>query len=161
MPILTADNLETRSRQARFAIDGCTAPPASTTELQARKVARVKPDAVRAVAFIFGPVAHPQRASSYGPHFSMGVSDDVAIRSFASLGSEGLRSIEQILADLREEFPATAGFDIVFVTIPAAGETWPAALKSDGHLRECHARARRTAIGEGLRHVWYVRRWGN
>src|SRR5436190_10530010 len=157
MPILTADNLETRSRQARLAIDGCHSPPASTEELRARKASRVKPDAVRAVAFIFGPVALAQRATSYGPHFALGVSDDVAISSFASLGSTGLRLIEQILADLQEEFPATAGFDIVFVTIPAAGETWPAALKSDGHLRECHARARRTAIGEGLRHVWYVR----
>jgi hypothetical protein len=157
MPILTADNLETRSRQARVAIDGCTVLPASTEELRVRKASRVKPDAVRAVAFIYGPVAHALRATSYGPHFALGVSDDEAYSSFASLGSAGLRSIEQILTDLQEEFPATAGFDIVFTTIPAAGETWPAGLKSDGHLRECHAKARQTARDEGLRHVWYAR----
>lgn len=157
MPILTANNLETRSRRARLAIDGCHFPPTSIQELRARKASRVKPGAVRAVALIYGPVADSQRATSFGPHFALGVSDDVAYSSFASLGSADLRSIEQILTDLQTKFPATAGFDIVFATIPAAGETWPAALKSDGHLRECHAKARRTAIEEGLRHVWYVR----
>jgi hypothetical protein len=50
MPILTADNLETRSRQARIAIDGCTAAPATATKLRVRKLSRVKRDAVRAVA---------------------------------------------------------------------------------------------------------------
>src|SRR5436190_21312900 len=104
MPFLTADNLETRSRQARLAIDGRRSPPTSTEELRARKTSRVKPNAVRAVAFIYGPVADSQRATSYGPHFAMGVSDDEAYGPFASLGSTGLRSIEQILTDLQAEF---------------------------------------------------------
>jgi hypothetical protein len=157
MPILTADNLATRSRQARFAIDHCTAPPASVEELQVRIGSRPKSDGVRAIAWIFGPVEHPLRATSYGPHFSVGVSDHETYSSFASLGSGGLRSIEQVLAGIQEEFPATAGFDIVFATIPMAGETWPAGLKADCYLRECHARARQTARDEGLRHVWYAR----
>jgi hypothetical protein len=156
MPILTADNLATRSRQARFAIDRCTEPPASVEDLRLRIASRLKSDAARAVAFVFGPVAHPLRATTYGPHFAVGVNDHEAYSAFASLGSAGLRSIEQILTDLQEEFPATDGFDIVFVMIPVAGETWPAGLKSDGHLRECHAKARQTARHEGLRHVWYA-----
>jgi hypothetical protein len=157
MPILTADNLATRSRQARFAIDHCTAPPASVEELHARVSSRLKSDGVRAAAYIFGPVAHPLRATSYGPHFAIGVTDHETYSSFASLGTAGLRSIEQVLTDLQEEFPATAGFDIVFATIPMAAEMWPGGLKADYHLRECHAKARRTALAEGLRHVWYVR----
>jgi hypothetical protein len=85
------------------------------------------------------------------------VSDHEAYSSLTSLGSAGLRSIEQVLAGLLEEFPVTAGFDIVFATIPAAAEAWPAGLRADYYLRECHARARRTALDEGLRHVWYLR----
>ena len=157
MPILTADNLATRSRQARFAIDHCTAPPTSIEELHARFASRPKSDGVRAVAWIYGRVAHKLRSTSYGPHFSVGVSDHEAYSSLTSLGSAGLRSIEQVLASLLEEFPVTAGFDIVFATIPMAAEAWPAGLKADYHLRECHAKARRTALAEGLRHVWYVR----
>jgi len=157
MPILTADNLATRSRQARFAIDRCTAPPESVEELNARIASRSNSDATRAVAWIFGPVVHPLRVTSYGPHFSVGVSDHETYCSFASLGSGGLRSIEQVLAGLQEEFPATRGFDIVFAMVPMTGDSWPAGLKADYELRECHARARRTAHHEGLRHVWYVR----
>jgi len=157
MPILTADNLATRSRQARFAIDRCTAPPASVEELQHRIASRLKSDAARAVAFVFGPVTHPLRATKYGPHFAVGVNDHEAFSAFASLGSAGLRSIEQVLADLLKEFPAEAGHDIVFATIPMAAEIWPAGLKADSHLRDCHAKARQTARQEGLRHVWYAR----
>lgn len=81
---------------------------------------------------------------------------DRAYGAFASLGSAGLRSIEQVLTTLLDEFAPGAGYDIVFATIPIAGETWLAALRSDSHLRECHAKARQTARHERLRHVWDV-----
>ncbi len=157
MPILTAVNLPTRSRQARFAIDRCTAPPASAEELRHRIALRRKPDAARAVAYVFGAVTQPLRATAYGPHFSVGVNDHESFSAFASLGSAGLRSIEQVLGSLLQEFPAEAGYDIVFATIPMAGDTWRAGLKTDSDLRECHAKARQTARQERLRHVWYAR----
>ncbi len=157
MPILTAVNLATRSRQARFAIDRCTAPPASVEELRHRIAARLKPGAARAVAYVFGPVTKPLRATAYGPHFVLGVNDHEGYGAFASLGSAGLRSIEQVLTRLLEEFPAEAGYDVVFATIPMDGDTWRAGLKADSDLRECHAKARQTARQERLRHVWYAR----
>ena len=157
MPIITAVNLPTRSRQARFAIDRCTAPPASVEELRLRIASRPKSDAARAAAYVFGPVTHPLRATTYGPHFVLGVNDHEAYSAFASLGSAGLRSIEQVLTSLLEEYPAGAGYDVVFATIPMTGETWLAGLKADSDLRECHAKARQTARHERLRHVWYAR----
>ena len=63
MPILSADNLATRSRQARFVIDQCTAAPTSVEELRARIAARPKSDRVRAVAYVYGPVAQQIRAT--------------------------------------------------------------------------------------------------
>ena len=68
-----------------------------------------------------------------------------------------MRPIEQVFASLLEQFPASAGYDVVLATIPDQGEMWLAGLKVDYELRECHAKGRRTALAEGLRHVWYVR----
>lgn len=157
MPILTADNLPTRSRQARFAIDHCTAAPVSVEELRGRISARPKGAGVRAVAYVYGPVAPQLTATAYGPHFAVGVTDHETFNSLASLGTGGLRSIEQVLEGLLTEFPAESGFDIVLTTIPVDGETWPAGLKADYQLRECHAKARRTALAEGRRQFWYAR----
>ena len=157
MPILTPDVLATRSRQARFAIDHCTAAPTSVEELRGRIAARPTGAGVRAVAYVYGPVAPQLRATAYGPHFAVGVTDHETFNSLASLGSDGLRSIEQVLESLLTEFPAESGFDIVLTTIPADGETWLAGLKADFQLRECHAKARQTALAEGRRQFWYVR----
>lgn len=157
MPILTSDNLATRARQARFAIDRCTTPPTSIGELKTRIVARPNPSGTAAAAYVFGPVARSGWVTSYGPHFALGVADYESGSSFASIGSEGLRTIEQTLVDLLKEFPVESGHDVVFATIPATGEMWQAGLKADYQLRECHARARRAALSEGLRHVWYAR----
>jgi hypothetical protein len=157
MPILTAHKLATRSRQARFAIDHCTAPPTSVTELRARIAARPKSEVARAVVYIFGPVSQQNRATSYGPHFAVGVTDHENLKSFSSQGPIDLRTIEEVLAGILEEFPSTAGHDVVLTTIPATGEMWAAGLKADYDLRECHAKARRIAQAEGLKHVWYVR----
>ena len=157
MPILTADVLATRSRQARFAIDHCTAAPTSVEELHGRIAARPKGAGVRAVAYVYGPVVPERRATAYGPHFAVGVTDHETFNSLVSVGSSGLRSIEQVLGSLLAEFPTESGYDIVLTTIPVDGETWPAGLKADYQLRECYAKSRRTALAEGLRQVWYAR----
>jgi hypothetical protein len=157
MPILSTANLATRSRQARFAIDHCTAAPKSAAELHARIAARPKADGTRAVAYVYGPVQAPLRATSYGPLFAVGVTDHEAAPSVSLVGTVGLRSIEQVLGGLLGEFPATFGYDVVLATIPTAGETWPAGLKADCQLRECHAKAGQTARAEGLKRVWYAR----
>ncbi len=157
MPILTADKLATRARQARFAIDHCTAAPASIEELKSRIAARPIVDGKRAAAYVFGPVESPIGATSYGPHFALGVTDHETPTTFSLHGPFELRSIEDVLADLLEEYPPTAGYDVILANIPATGEMWPAGLKTDYELRECQARARRIALAEGLRHVWYAR----
>ncbi|MBI3861676.1 MAG: hypothetical protein HY290_07250 [Planctomycetia bacterium] len=141
----------------RLAIDNCTVSPKAPAELQARIASRPKSDGMRAVAFVYGPVLEPRRASAYGPHFSMGVTDYVTEKSFSEPVPVGVRTIEDVAADLLHRFPPNAGFEIVLATVPIAGESWPAGLKADYHLRECHAKARRTALAEGLRHVWHVR----
>jgi hypothetical protein len=156
MPIVTTETLATRSRQVRFAIDHCTAPPITIEELKSRIAARPRADGVRAVAYVYGPNARHQNAPDYAPHFALGVTDHES-PTLSLNGPFELQSIERVLAELLDEFPATAGYDVVLTTIPMTGETWPAGLKADYELRECHAKARQTALAEGLRHVWYAR----
>ena len=157
MPILTADNLTLRAWQARSAIDACDTPPATIDDLKSRIAARPKSDGKRAVAFVLGPVKETRRATAYGPHFVMGVTDHEHQPEFSPRKSGELRTIESVLSRLLNEFPVDAGFDIVLATIPMIGDSWDAGLKGDFHLRECHAKARRTALAEGLRHVWYLK----
>lgn len=110
-----------------------------------------------AVAYVYGPVAETIRATTYGPHFAVGISDHETLKSFSAHGANDVRPIEQVLAGLLEELPVDGGYDVVLATIQGQGEMWPAGLKVDYELRGCHDKARRAARGEGLRGVWYVR----
>jgi hypothetical protein len=157
MPILTTETLATRSRQARFAIDHCTTPPTSIEELKSRIAARPRAGGMQAVAYVYGPNARHLNATDYDPHFAVGVTDHEVAATYSLHGSVELETIEQSLAELLEKYPATAGYDVVLSTIPTTGEMWPAGLKADYELRECHAKARRAALAKGLRHVWYAR----
>jgi hypothetical protein len=81
------------------------------------------------------------------------VSDHETSATISLSGPVGVCTIEQVLAELLDEFDAAKGFDVVLATIPVAGEAWSVGLKSDHRLRECLAKAGKTARAEGLRHV--------
>ena len=44
-------------------------------QANARIAARTKGAGVRAVAYVYGPVVPERRATAYGPHFAVGVTD--------------------------------------------------------------------------------------